>query len=155
MFNKANIGYHCWIINKTKLKIVVDDLHLSLQPQSTIDILDCHHSMLTIQQVEASLNSSILSDLYNKKMIAFRMTQPQKDISRKIDISKLSIPTKNRTNIKMEQKRFKELEIDINEDDFALQNSNDSVLEHSGKTNLREQSNNEPSFIEDEQSIKR
>lgn len=150
MFNKENIGYHCWVINRTKMVLNISDLGWALQPNSTTDILDCKHSMLSVAQVEKSLESGTLGDFEKRKWIAIRKVKPLPNISKVIDISKISYPSKNKTNIKMEEKRFKELEIDVNEDDFALQNADQSVVEHSGKTNLREQSNNSEFPIEDD-----
>jgi len=151
MFNKDNIGYHCWVINRTKSKIIISDLGWTLQPNSTTDLLDCKHSRLSVSQVEKSFENGSLKEYYDKKIIGIRQVKPIPIMNRTIDIAKISYPTKNKTNIKLEEKHFKELEIDINEDDFALQNAEQSVMEHSGKTNLREQSNNSESFIEDDE----
>jgi len=153
MFNKANVGKHCYLVNKTKLQFSIGDLFLMLPPFKTIDLLDCYHSKLTEEQVHKSMESGCLAKLLNinPSPIAIREQKAPQLMNQKIDISKMSIPKSMMPNVKIEIKHFKELELDdINIDTFAEQNADQSELEHSAKINMRELSNNSESNIEEE-----
>lgn len=140
--NMNNYGYHCWITNVTKTKLILSDLKRTIDPGKTIDLLDFKGSRLTIAQIEKSIESGSLGYFYGKKFIRVRQGQPQKIDPKKIEVSKLTFPYKVRTMIQIEQQKFKELEfdsyelnklsnLDIEENDLAinLQEAQDNVSE--------------------------
>ncbi len=107
-----NYGYHCWITNITRSKLVLWDLKYTIDPGKTVDLLDYRGSRLSVADVELSIKQGSLGKLYDLKMIKVRQGQPQKIDFKKIDVATLSFPNKVRTMIKIESQRFKELEFD-------------------------------------------
>lgn len=142
MLNLKNKGYHCWVVNKTNMKICLSDIFITLPPNSTTDLLDYRHSPLTVEQVEKSIESGCLKNMFSRGAIAYRINKPEVYANRTIDISKLTIPKAPRTGVKIEEKKFTELDLDLNPDAFATENSDQVIAEHSPKINMREQSNN-------------
>lgn len=150
MINLKNKGYHCWVINKTNMKVCVSDLFLTLQPNSTTDILDYKHSALSVEQVEKSKETGSLRDLKNREFIAYRIERPLPINDRKIDISKVTLPKYAKTNVKIEERKFKELDLDLDPESFANDNAESAVAEHLPKINIREQSNNMEYIVEND-----
>ncbi|MFZ4795949.1 MAG: hypothetical protein ACOYMA_00550 [Bacteroidia bacterium] len=149
--NKELIGYHCWLTNKTNRKIVVGDLRVTLQPYAILDILDYKHSVLTVNQVENSINVGSISKIIKLNKILIRKSEPkEKATNTTIEVSKTSIQTRNRTSIKSQEKVFKELELNLDEDDIADKNADMTEDEHKPKINMRQLYNNSEYKIEED-----
>jgi len=152
MKNPALKGYHCFIYNKTKHKITVHDLGITLQPQSTMDVLNWEWSTLTPERVQASYDSGDLSRI--KKAIIFKQSVPSPQLSkaRTVDISKVAFPYKYRVGTRVEEKKFAELDIENNAEEFAEQNVEAATNEHSPRIDINESSsaNNEQYDEKDE-----
>lgn len=128
-----NKGYHCWVTNITKLNIMIGDLRIAIPPLSTIDLLDYKHSNFSVEQVAMSINKGSLHTRLNQKKILIRESAP-KETQRRIDISKTSFPFKNTIGIKAEEKKYKEIEQDFEDDEaFARDNMEAAIEEHKPK----------------------
>ena len=138
-------GYHCWVTNLTKMKIVLGDLKLTLQPYKTLDILDKRHSNLTLEEVAKSIQSGSIYKKWQEKKISFREKAPTPKNDKKIELSKVSFPYKYRQYSPVEQKVFSEFDLDFDTDKFAELNADASEIEHEPQINLRKQLNNEES----------
>ncbi len=133
--NMANYGYHCWITNVTKSKLVLWDLKWTIDPGKTVDLLDYRGSRLSVADVETSIEKGSLGMLFSHKMIKVRHGKPQKIDFKKIEVESLSFPNKVRTMIKIESQRFKELEFDSAE----LNKLNDNEIDdHAPAINMQE-----------------
>jgi len=127
---QENKGYHCWITNITKTKIVIGDLGITLNPRVTLDILDYRHSNLSIEQVAKSINEGSLSRRKAQNKIIIRQSAPPIEPIRRFDISKVSFPFKNSIGIKAEEKKYQEIEQDFEADEeFAMQNMESAIEE--------------------------
>ena len=140
---KENIGYHCWIVNLTNTHLSLTDVRVTLPPYSTMDILDYRHSSLTVQEVEKSLESGSLFTAQDKKRIRIRQSQPQALPEKTIELSQVSFPNKYRSSVVIEEKHYEELDLFINDEEFAEQNAEMSMLEHEPKINIKKSSNSE------------
>jgi len=127
---KFNKGYHCWLINISKKKIVLGDLGFTLQPRQTIDILDDKHSNYTVEEVEKSINGGSISKRLNRE-IYIRMVPPPKQQARKLQVSKTSFPYKQRTIVEIEEPNYEELNLDIgiSDEEFANENADEAGIE--------------------------
>jgi len=124
-------NYHCWITNLTKMKIVVGDLKITLQPLNTIDILDYKHSRLTPEQVSESIKKGSLCLKKKENKIKIRSSEPDKlPPIKTLELSKSSFPYKNRSLLVLEEKIFDELELDISDEEFAMENADSAMEEH-------------------------
>jgi hypothetical protein len=120
---KLNKGYHCWLTNITKYKIVLGDLKFTLQPRQTIDILDDKHSNYTVEEVQKSISSGSISKKLNKS-IYVRTSKPEPKRERKIKISEISYPYKSRSIVEVEEPNYDELEIEFSDEEYAEENAN-------------------------------
>lgn len=147
--NNGKNGYHCWVTNITKFKIIISDLKLTLYPNKTLDILDERHSNFTIEQVAKSIESGSILKKFNEKKIIFKQTSPKPEVEKKIEISKVSFPYKYRQSSPVEQKYFKEFDLDFDSDKFAELNADIAEIEHEPQINLRKYLNNSESSKKD------
>lgn len=130
-------GYHCWLTNITKNKIVLSDLKFTLKPYQTIDILDERHSIYTVEQVANSIKDGSISKRLNKSIFV-RMSEPPKPIDRRIDLSETSFPYKQRTIVEVKKPNYEELEIGISDEEYANENADSAGSEqerHLAETN--------------------
>jgi hypothetical protein len=130
----SKIGYHLWITNKTNSILRIPDIHFRIEPYQTIDVLDYKHSPITIEQAEQSLLSGSLADLYKKNKIVIRQSQPV-EIPKTIEVSKVHFTSKYKTLVEIEQRIFRELELDVTDEEFAMQNSESIIEENKPKLN--------------------
>lgn len=122
-------GYHCWLTNITKNKIVLGDLRFTLKPYQTIDILDDRHSFYTIEQVANSIKNGSISKRLNKSIFV-RMSEPSKLPDRQIDMSKTSFPYKQRTIVEVSEPNYEELEIGMSDEEYADENADSAGSEN-------------------------
>lgn len=125
-------GYHCWLTNITNRKIVLGDLKFTLQPHQTIDILDERHTIYTVEQIEDSINGGSIGKRLNKT-IFIRKSEPKVKVDRKIDISKVSFPFKQRTIVEVEEPDYEELHIGISDEEYADENADIAGAEREDK----------------------
>lgn len=140
--------YHCWVKNLTKMKIVLSDLRYTLQPYRVHDLLDYKHSDLTVEEVEKSLANGSLAKRIAQKKVVIKLTKPEPIVNKQLEVSKLSYPSRVVSGVTVENKVYKELEIELNDDEFAKENADASIEEHKPKINLRETTNNNESLLD-------
>jgi len=118
-------GYHCWITNISKNKVIIGDLGLPIAPRQTIDLLDPKRSYFTIEQIEKSVASGSLYKRINQKVIVIRKAVPEKPQERQINVAETSYPYKLLYLMELENPVFEELEFDsTDEADEAFANKN-------------------------------
>jgi len=121
-YKKPSKGYHCWLTNITKNKIVLSDLKFTLQPNQTIDILDSKHSNYTVEEINASIKTGSIGARLNKSIFV-RILPPKKHTDRKIEMSKVSFPYKQRSIVEVEEVDYEELHIGISDEEYADDNA--------------------------------
>jgi hypothetical protein len=137
---KENMGYHCWVTNRTNHRVSVGDLNFTLKPHQTLDILDYRHSSLSVEMVEKSLNDGDLMARKKEQKIYFNQEKPQSKKVKIIDPEIVAFPSRCRTSITVAEKKYEELEQTSIMDDyeFAEQNADMAVSEHSPQSNKTE-----------------
>lgn len=120
--DREKIGYHCWVTNKTDKRILLKDIGYAIDPYKTVDVLDCRHSRLSLEQVEQCIESGSISKFLKANKVAIRQNEPV-DIPTRFEISKSTLISKSKTLIELLEKQYKELEINISDEEYAAQNS--------------------------------
>ena len=110
MRNWPNKGYHCWVSNLTNHPIKIGDLGISIPPYKTIDLLDWKRSSLTLPAVQMSLEKGALLRKQDEKLIIIRQSKPEKKHLELVPLSKVYIPSRARSFITIEEKKYEELE---------------------------------------------
>ena len=123
-----NKNAHCWVVNITNRTLFIHDLGLQIAPNSTMDLLGIKNENLSIDQVQNSINSGSLYNLRNE-VCACKPPLPR-NFEKKVAVYKEGFPRICKTAVKIEEKIYKELEIDSEELEFSNENAEASALEN-------------------------
>ncbi|HUU87440.1 MAG TPA: hypothetical protein VMX17_06770 [Candidatus Glassbacteria bacterium] len=130
MKNPKNKGYHCWVTNITKKDIGLSDLGVSIRSKTTLDILDCRHSYLTVEQVNKSIKYGSLGKRIKQKLLILRYSEPEPINPYREVVSTVSFPNRKRSILTHEAPDFEELEFSMEDDlKFAEETADSAAVE--------------------------
>lgn len=119
-----------WITNISKRIVSLADLALSIQPMSSMNLLDKKHHYLTKEQLIKSATSGSLFAKRDKVVV--RRVPPgvkKKDL---IPFQENAVfPTHQRSVVEVENVKYEELS--LTDDDFAKENADTAQQDHLGK----------------------
>lgn len=123
-----------WITNISKRIVSLTDLALSIQPMTSINLLDNKHYSFNKEQL---IKSAASGSLFNKRdKVIVRQVAPgvkRKDL---LPFKEDAVfPTKHRSVVEVENIKYEELE--LTDDDFAKENADTAEQDHLGKWNQK------------------
>jgi len=137
MKNPNNKGYHCWVSNISKRDILLGDLGVRIRSKTTLDLLDCRHSYLTIDQVKKSIASGSLGKRIKQKFLFLRYSEPEPKMPRQVEISNATFPDRKRSVIVHMEPEFDELDFTReDEENFANETAESALKEHAAKIQI-------------------
>ena len=110
---------HFWITNISNKYISIDDLGIRIKPFASINLLSNHYHY-TENEINLSLNKG--SIFKKRKSISVRINAPEKRINT-ITISELSVPSRTKSIIEVNEVHYEELDI-ANDDDLKYAEEN-------------------------------
>ena len=137
MKNSNNKGYHCWVSNITKRDVRLGDLGVCIRSKTTLDLLDCSHSHLSIEQVKKSIENGSLKKRIKQKALFLRYSEPEPKMPRQIEVSEASFPERKRSLVIHTEPEFDELDF-TSEDEvkFAEETAESALKEHAAKIQI-------------------
>ena len=130
--NKRSSYDAFWITNISKRIVSLTDLALSVQPMTSVNLLDNRHYSFNKDQLIKSATSGSLFKKSDK--IVVRKVAPEIKNKSPIPFQEDAIfPTKQRSLVEIEDIKYEELE--LTDDDFAKENAETAEEDHLGKWN--------------------
>jgi hypothetical protein len=137
MKSPNNKGYHCWVSNITKRDIRLSDLGVCIRSKTTLDLLDCYHSYLSVKQVKNSITSGSLGKRIKQKALFLRYSEPEAKMPRQVEISQVSFPERKRSLIVHKEPEFDELNFTLDdEEQFAEETAESALEEHAARIQI-------------------
>ncbi|HUU88073.1 MAG TPA: hypothetical protein VMX17_10015 [Candidatus Glassbacteria bacterium] len=145
MKNPNNKGYHCWVSNITKRDIRLADLGVCIRSKTTLDLLSCNHSHLTVAQVKKSIENGSLKKRIMQKALFLRYSEPEAKVPRQIEISEAIFPERKRSIIVHKEPEFDELDFTLEDEaNFAEETAESALKEHAARIQISTDSEEEP-----------
>lgn len=121
-----------WITNISKSMVSLTDLNFTVNPMTSVNLLDDKHHHLTEKQV---LDSAASGSIFKKRnKIIVRKVPPGSVNKTYVPVQENAVfPTKQRSAVEIENIKYEELS--ISDDEFAKDNADTAAQDHLGKWN--------------------
>lgn len=108
-----------WVTNVSNRNVTLSDLALNIPAHRIVNLMDTRHYQYTIEQLNKSYESGSLfkkRDKIRKRILAPEVHKESKPIDKQT-----AIPSRERSVLEIKDEKYEELQ--ITEEDFALENA--------------------------------